>query len=682
MRTWKIAAAALILVTALFLSGCKQSQSRDGGDVTPKAVMSATPTVTVTPSPIPSPTPTPDPAPSEYTVSKLYTKVNGYDNLYDMTTLSATVGDRFVSRVMTEGNYILVQSYDMNGDMEVLYDRMHLALQHLGRPDLVYEIGIIGEEDPTKCVLLEDGRVVVFADIKHTATIYNRELAEEGSFSYAGRTLGVAKDGTVWTCGDELTILRQYSLTGEEIRTFDTGIPAVDLYYVTTVGNEQYFSGTTPGTINNFLLVLDATDGTCRTEMVSGSDYNGDWRICMDNTDRWCVESVGPSPVKVVFNRRDNEYSDDLKEEMLLTSMRDFLDTDDGMFYHMNCTVYNFRDGLVTPELNLDALTEARGIEHYDTILLAGNGCTLLTSKKNNRTEFYLWEYSAEQTKTVDGFYPGETGGNITPLIDELICEIEERFGITVYYREEDIDTTVFDYRMSPMKDEFEILNLLDITYRFLSVYPEGFWQEILGNDKKGTTFYLCEEFTRMNNYSIENAAAVTNVQSTDRILMGMCYRYVSTLQETLAHETMHIMENRIDEYEEETGQPLYQYWVSELNDPDRYPYFFSYTDDDGNTIIDISGTYLELGNDAWFIDSYARSNYLEDRARIMENLFAGYDYYFEAKHLRDKAEFLCAEIRAVFPSIGACEELLRWEKHVKLRDLKSYQQEFDEMTR
>ena len=90
-----------------------------------------------------------------------------------------------------------------------------------------------------------------------------------------------------------------------------------------------------------------------------------------------------------------------------------------------------------------------------------------------------------------------------------------------------------------------------------------------------------------------------------------------------------------------------------------------------------LAGRGLE-GGEVWFLDSYSRSYPLEDRGRILEYLYAGpegaYAQAFEEPHIRDKAQYLCAVIRACFPSCAGADRL-PWETLVDPVPFSQYQE-------
>ena len=138
--------------------------------------------------------------------------------------------------------------------------------------------------------------------------------------------------------------------------------------------------------------------------------------------------------------------------------------------------------------------------------------------------------------------------------------------------------------------------------------------------------------------------------------------KYMNQFPETFVHETMHMMEIRIRKYCTDNHLDFETYWTEELNSS-KYGYHDAYTDDSGKDLNDNGGTYAKDPKNAWFIDAYSRTTVREDRARVLENLYLGNNYYFKkSEHLRLKAQHLCAIIRAAFPSVGSSESAMRWE--------------------
>ena len=116
-----------------------------------------------------------------------------------------------------------------------------------------------------------------------------------------------------------------------------------------------------------------------------------------------------------------------------------------------------------------------------------------------------------------------------------------------------------------------------------------------------------------------------TELPSWQIIVLNIDYLNTVTdlqFEQILAHEFMHVMENRIAVCEEERNMPYLDYWYTFV--PGLDAYYECYLDENGENIQDV--TYTMAGcnsrsdrDDVWFTDSYARTFPTEDRARIME---------------------------------------------------------------
>ena len=141
--------------------------------------------------------------------------------------------------------------------------------------------------------------------------------------------------------------------------------------------------------------------------------------------------------------------------------------------------------------------------------------------------------------------------------------------------------------------------------------------------------------------------------------------------EQSLAHEFMHVMEDRIYACAQERGIEYLNYWESFT--PGQGAYYYSYFDENGLEISDpaytaAAGEIDGSPSEVWFLDSYSRSYPLEDRARILEYLYAGedglYAGVFQEPHIQAKAQYLCAVIRECFPSCANAARL-PWETFV-----------------
>ena len=254
-------------------------------------------------------------------------------------------------------------------------------------------------------------------------------------------------------------------------------------------------------------------------------------------------------------------------------------------------------------------------------------------------------------------------------------------------------------------ENPMQIHTALDAVNRFVNACPEGFFQELPTESVPQLRLYLCGPvMASMPDVPLEaggftttvpNVAAEvlqefseqpleTELPSWQIIVLNIDYLNTVTdlqFEQILAHEFMHVMENRIAVCEEERNMPYLDYWYTFV--PGLDAYYECYLDENGENIQDV--TYTMAGcnsrsdrDDVWFTDSYARTFPTEDRARIMEVAYSNgsteYATVFQFPHLMEKAQYLCAVIRECFPSCPQAEEL-PWEQLIETVPFESYRQ-------
>ena len=611
MPVWVV----LLLFAVLSLSACAgdgktAAKRRDSKSGSLAATLTPTPSPTSTPSP----TPTPMREPEDYDVAELYKAVDGIPNMYELPIAEYMKGREFEG-LKVSGNYVLAYSFPRGSDGITDYMRPCCVLFHLGRPDL-------------------------------TRT-YESSKKEQGYADWE-----VLSDGTLSAFD---------TVTGEKAEEYS--LQSLDFETVTelsdTVDGVRYFQGYNPDGVWMIVAVKQATGEADTVPMNHDNPtYLRDY-VSYHTATQWFLQPHS-TPNRMISFERGNKYEmlHEQKGSLLATSCSEFSEDSkigDSAFAYMTVAVY-------------DIGTRYR----YACDILKHGEAIFYNFGEHTGQNVYLWNYGAEDPESIPGYCEYEDTG-IDTLVADRIAAIRDRFDIVVHYKKEQLSSNIFDYYMEPITDEVELISMIEEVWEFLAMYPDGFWSEIPGKEKEGIDFYICKEFVRRSTTMIENAAAVVNI-SWPTICMGVCSKYKNQMRETLVHETMHMMEQRLAEYAEEQDINPIGYWLEKLNTT-QYPYHNAYTDSKGNSIEDPKGTYKgDKPSEAWFIDAYSRTFYKEDRARIIENLYLGNGYLFKnSQHLRDKAEFLCAMIRAAFPSVAASKEPVFWEAPLGIIDPEPY---------
>jgi len=327
---------------------------------------------------------------------------------------------------------------------------------------------------------------------------------------------------------------------------------------------------------------------------------------------------------------------------------------------------------------------ETENSDHTATVLDVTNGGVVTSLERSDIPgggSFTLLDYSAERLLISAGewnepnaLYLWDLGGKSAEIgaadyrvvdfsQDESVLavqakEILDTWGITVIYDEFSLAEYNYDRTLIPCEDEAQLGRAMIALQSCLAEYPEGFFEDIV-YDLSGIRIYLCGGYEASFLDTLANPAATANT-GFEYLCISYDVNYWDNMRGFLCHELMHLMEYRIGQYGIAQDTDSYETWLQVLNSSD-YPYLDSYGDYDNTT--EMEGTVAYGDADAWYIDSYARVNILEDRARTLEYMIRESEpWWFSSSHMMDKANYLASVIREVFPSVAACSEPVMWE--------------------
>ncbi|MCI6728752.1 MAG: hypothetical protein MR473_01045 [Clostridiales bacterium] len=292
----------------------------------------------------------------------------------------------------------------------------------------------------------------------------------------------------------------------------------------------------------------------------------------------------------------------------------------------------------------------------------------------------YLWAYDREEPDTT-------LAGTWSPSELETqnraeAAAVHLETGMKVLYGEAGAsfqDLGSFGYRGEAQTDPLVIHLALEELLEFTRQYPRGIFREMLTEPVEEIRIFLSGSLSPVDGEGLASASGFTGTGEEVQVLvMNLDYAADGPyFRQTLAHEFMHIMEGRIDACSQEDGISYLSYWES--FEPAEDAYYYSYFDETGQELSDPTYTAASglLPTEVSFLDSYSRSYPHEDRARILEYLYAGQDspyaYLFQGGEIQAKALYLCAVIRQCFPSCGAASEL-PWESLVDPVPFQTYE--------
>lgn len=434
--------------------------------------------------------------------------------------------------------------------------------------------------------------------------------------------------------------------------------------YKGTRGTKVYFSMFDQA-YDDALIVVDTQDWSC-----------GEWNILYDSysvssdmlyywsDDKWYIAGLDDTlTVKAFPKKYDNESLADMDERYLIGEMAVF--DYDAEVMRENLCVYDMQTGALCEEKSSRELTPyAVSVCDYDQAML-------LYETHDEKLEIqgmYLWEIigaeadgQAQTCETIDFHVDQER-------VDELVREIGQEYGVTVYYDQEHLTAYSSNYDLMACSDTKQLGYMLCRLKECMAEYPKGIFEEMKCDDIRNIVICLCDSHIRTDEYSIEKAAG-TVTKKGDTLRMSLDVHYWADLRKTFLHENTHMMEYRMEEEMKKISRRNYvQYWYVELNAPDCPPiqsYIWERTPEN------MKGVYDGDPENAWYIDWYAKCTISEDEARTMENgIYSTSAHYYTSPHIDRKSRFLLGMLRQAFPCVKNSQEPVFWEQRTGIVDL------------
>ena len=269
------------------------------------------------------------------------------------------------------------------------------------------------------------------------------------------------------------------------------------------------------------------------------------------------------------------------------------------------------------------------------------NGSTgSLTNQNNNANK--------QETNKVETPTPSQTPSP-SPKTQEQINneyrnQIRAKYNVSIGYKDEIDGNYANDYAIpTKIYDDDEIYNHLKKIDSALSKYPSSFFKEIK-NKWKQVTIYLVKSIK-------EGTAGLTdnrNPNTTIILLDTGSYLFESTLH----HEMMHYIDCYLATI---IGASALENSMAEFN-----PQGFVYGNQNNDYVYFFSNPY-------YFISSYSKTNYKEDRAVIFEDMMfrsLKKEYYVKGNPINEKAKVISKQLSTYFDSVSD-NVVEHWERFI-----------------
>lgn len=397
-------------------------------------------------------------------------------------------------------------------------------------------------------------------------------------------------------------------------------------------------------------------------------------KVLYNSNSAWYYTTPSATDITLSFPKQNaDEQAWRCAGDRMVSTLLIYHDLGETSFsYDQEFRLYDLTNGGLCGTLSTVQFPEFQEIQPLDYDL---SGYVILSAVSQDGTShLLLWDTAALTAQ------PDPQFSSIQGFADEnerLAKQLGDQCGIQIYVDELGMQYFLSSYRLTPCQDEFLLHEALVSLESCLREYPAGFFTDLLGTGntgiekKQGLRIFLSDRLLG-DSVSGLNAAAGLSDQYGNYLCIALDVNDHYSFRQTLAHEMMHTMEYRLVEFASEKSLDPESYWQNTLNSP-QFPYFYSYRDGSGIPVTESTEFNLENGGEEWFIDVYARTFPIEDRARVFENLYTDQRYALEPQPITEKAKFLCALIRAAFPSVGSTTEPMCWEAYTGIVDLQQY---------
>ena len=216
---------------------------------------------------------------------------------------------------------------------------------------------------------------------------------------------------------------------------------------------------------------------------------------------------------------------------------------------------------------------------------------------------------------------------------DEYRKQLQNKYSVKIAYKNELGNYTINGYGSEKLNDDNKINNCLGEIGKTLKNYPNGFFKEMKDYGMP-LTIYLVNSISG-------DVSGLTDAK--DKSDIKIMIAPASLFENTLNHEIMHY----IDTYIKDKGYPI------DINNTmkDVNPVGFTYGDTSNDYVY-----YFTSVDNAYFLSTYGKRNYLEDRAVLFSDMMTrtfAKDYYDDGTPINKKAKLISSQIKEHFNTLS-----------------------------
>ena len=326
-----------------------------------------------------------------------------------------------------------------------------------------------------------------------------------------------------------------------------------------------------------------------------------------------------------VYNIKNNDYKefsspkDDIESRLIMVSN------------NYNLYILNNK------EISVYNLYNKSNIKNIDLFKIKEkiNNMYIILTNLYLLTDNYIYVYDLSSIEKIDNDTQSSYE-NI--LINNKIKYLKNNYNVTISF---DVDSGLHgDYEISKITNYNDIVNALSYVEDYFLMFNKEFFTRFYEMNMNGLKIFLASDIKgSKDGYNLTDVVGLSYQKNNTYIIV---VKANNSLLKTLAHETMHTIDNYLI-----LNGYTYDTWSS-LN---NYSFTYSHKYYINETFTDTLSNY-ENNEDVYFVDAYGRSSEKEDRARIFEQICLGKDLS-EYPNLYNKEKYLKNEIVTYFPEIS-----------------------------
>ena len=338
------------------------------------------------------------------------------------------------------------------------------------------------------------------------------------------------------------------------------------------------------------------------------------------------IYTYNNSKIKI-YDAKNNVYKEFNSPINSLTSSAFTLGANDYYLYVLNddlINVYNLYDSS-----NFTNIDVSKVSEDVNNLQVINNHLYIYTTNT-------LYVYDIREIE-----FTNEASTYETELITSKIAYYQDVYNVNINL-EDDPNNLSSNYTITETSNYNDIIAALEDLERYFLVFNADFFSRFFGYGMNGLEIYLADNITSTSKSEFGNADVVgLYIKKNNKYNIVLKVNSGENINTIAYHETFHVIEDYLSSF-----NITFASW-SNLN-PSGFTYSNVYYT---NQVFSDTLNNNKYNEGIYFVDNYARSNELEDRARMFEFICQGEDFS-DYPHLYAKVSYIKQIVLANFPEL------------------------------